>query len=352
MQNNGACAGALLEGETVNVVIFETEEWERRACLPLGAVHTLDCTAETLDHDSVGRYAMAEVVSVFVNSRLTAELLDQLPQLRLIATRSTGYDHIDLEYCRRRGIAVCNVPDYGDATVAEHAFALLLATVRHITDASERTRRGDFSQYGLRGFELRGKTMGVIGAGRIGRHVIGIARGFGMKVMAFDALPDPLVAARLGFAFAPFDEVLAAADVLTIHVPATAQTSHLISDREFGLMKHGSVLVNTARGSVVDMSALVRALAEGRLRGVGLDVLPQERLVKDEAEIFRTAPDADYDFKALVANHVVLQFPNVVVTPHSAYNTDEAVHRIIETTVDNIERFAKGEARNMVQIAR
>lgn len=332
----------------MNIVVFETEEWERRACLKLEADHTLDCIAETLDRNSVGRYAKAEVVSVFVNSRLSAELLDQLPQLKLIATRSTGYDHIDLDYCRRHGIAVCNVPDYGDATVAEHAFALLLATVRHITDASERTRRGDFSQRGLRGFELRGKTMGVIGAGRIGGHVIEIAKGFGMNVLAFDVMPDPAVAARLGFAFAPFDDILAAADVLTIHVPATSQTAHLISDREFSLMKQGSVLINTARGSVVDMSALVRALAEGRLRGVGLDVLPQERLVKDEAEIFRTKPAADYDFEALVANHVVLQFPNVVVTPHSAYNTDEAVQRIIATTVDNIERFARGEARNII----
>lgn len=332
----------------MKIAIFETEQWEREACLRLGGEHVVTCTDQPLNERTAGQHSDAEVVSPFVHSKLNARVLAALPRLKLIATRSTGYDHIDLGSCAAHGVTVCNVPDYGDTTVAEHVFALLLAAVRHVPEATERTRRGDFSHVGLRGFELRGKVLGVIGAGRIGRRVIEIAKGLGMTVIAFDARRDDDAARRLGFRYVGFDEALASADVVTIHVPATTQTTHLLSDREFGLMKTGSVLVNTSRGSVVDTEALVRALADGRLRAAGLDVLPQEPVIREEAEIFRVASDSSYDFKALVANHVLLRFPNVVVTPHMAYNTDEAVQRIIHTTLDNIEAFASGKPRNVV----
>lgn len=335
----------------MKVVVFETEEWEREACLRLEPAHKVICTGDQLSAETAGQYADADVVSTFVNSTLTADVLARFPRLRLVATRSTGYDHIDLEYCASHGVTVCNVPDYGDTTVAEHTFALMLASVRHVVEASERTRRGDFSQTGLRGFELRGKTLGVIGTGRIGRRVIEIAHGFAMKVLAFDLSPNEATAARLGFTYSGLGALLAAADIVTIHLPATPQTAHLISDHEFALMKPGAVLINTARGTIVDMAALVRALADRKLRAAGLDVLPHERLVRDEAEVFRAAPESRTDFRALVANHVVMQFPNVVVTPHCAYNTDEAVHRIIDTTIDNIDAFARGGPRNVIAAA-
>ncbi len=234
------------------------------------------------------------------------------------------------------------------STVAEHAFALLLGTARNLVEAVERTRRGNFSQTGLRGFELRGKTLGVIGTGRIGRCAIEIARGFGMAVVAHDLYPDGETASRLGFRYAELDEVLAVADALTLHVPATPGTASLISDREFGLMKPDAILINTARGNVVDVPALVRALTDGRLRAAGLDVLPQEPVIREEAEIFRDTWTDDHDLKALVANHVLLRFPNVIVTPHNAYNTQSAVRRIIDTTLENIEAFGRGEPRNLV----
>ncbi len=292
-----------------------------------------------------------EIVSTFVRSVLDGAVLSRLPKLKLIATRSAGYDHIDLEYCAKHGIAVSNVPDYGDSTVAEHVFALLLATVRHVVEGSERTRRGDFAQAGLRCFELRDKVLGVLGTGRIGRKVIEIARGFGMHVVAFDLHPNPNEAQRLEYRYASLDETLATSDVLTVHVPGGARQSPLISDREFGLMKQGSVLVNTSRGSVVDIAALVRAISAGKLRAVGFDVLPQEPVVRDEAEVFRAGSERTFDLKSLVANHVILQFPNVVVTPHIAYNTDEAVRRLIEATMDNIEAFIAGTPRNLVSAA-
>lgn len=333
----------------MKVSIFEAEEWEHQACLRLQPIHSVRCTREQLNAQTVASHADAEVISPFIYSKLSADVLAMLPRLRLIATRSTGYDHVDLAYCGSRDITVCNVPDYGDSTVAEHVFALLLASVRNLIEAVERTRRGDFSQAGLRGVELRGKVLGVIGTGRIGRRVIEIANGFGMRVVAFDLYPDDAVAHRLAFKYGTLDDVLRAADVVTLHVPATPKTEALLSDREFALMKSGAVLVNTARGNIVDVPALVRALADGRIKAAALDVLPQEPLIREEAQIFRADASSDgYDLKALVANHVLLRFPNVIVTPHNAYNTDSALRRIIETTLDNIEAFARGEPQNVV----
>lgn len=332
----------------MRVVVFETEDWEREACRRLSHDHALSCTRDPLDARTVEAHADAEVASPFVGSRVTAEVLERLPRLRLIATRSTGYDHIDLDACRARGITVCNVPGYGDATVAEHVFALLLGISHRLVEAVEATRRGAFAQAGLRGFDLRGRCLGVVGTGRIGRRVIEIARGFGMEVAAHDLRPDEAAATRLGFRYAPFATVLAEADVLTLHVPGSPGALPLLSDAEFGAMKPGAVLINTARGSLVDPAALVRALRAGRLRAAGLDVLPQEPLLKDEAEVFRLDRPSEPELRSLLASNVLLQFPNVIVTPHNAYNTEDAVHRIIATTLDNIEAFARGSPQNVV----
>ena len=276
----------------MKIVVFEAEGWEQAACAELAQRHDVVCTAEALASETAGGHPEAEVISTFVGSTLDAEVLARFPRLKFIATRSTGYDHIDLAWCRAHGVTVSNVPDYGDSTVAEHAFALLLAVARHLVEAVERTRRGDFSQAGLRGFELQGKTLGVLGTGRIGRRVIAIGKGFGMDVIAFDLHPDEDSARRLGFRYAALDAVLSSAEVLTLHVPATPQTVGMIGDAQFARMRPGAVLINTSRGSVVDVPALVRALADGKLQAAGLDVLPQEPQIREEAEIFRVAPPA------------------------------------------------------------
>lgn len=334
----------------MKIVVYETEEWEQAACLELLSSHDLRCRTEALTQANAGADGEAEAITTFIESDLRAATLRQMSGLKLIATRSTGYDHIDLEYCRAAGIAVCNVPHYGDHTVAEHAFALLLALTRHVIDAAEQTRRGDFSGAGLRGIDLAGKTLGVIGAGRIGRRAIMIGRGFGMEVMAFDRQPDQAAAKTLGFRYAGLDEVLKSADVLSLHVPGGDGSRHLISDPEFAAMKPGALLINTARGGVVDPEAMVRALASGRLGGAGLDVLPEEPAMRDEAEIFRTdyPPVGPESLRSILAGHALLRFPNVIVTPHIAYNTHEALARIVATTIENIEAFAQGAPRNLV----
>ena len=334
----------------MRVVLFEAEDWEETACATLMRVHRVRCTKVPLNISTVDDFTDAEVISPFVASRLDAGIINRLPDLKLIATRSAGYDHIDLAACREHGVAVANVPDYGDATVAEHAFALLLALARNIVESVALTRRGGFSMAGVRGLELRDKVIAVVGTGRIGRRTIEIARGFGMKVLAFDQVQDAAAERQLGFTYGALDEILALADVVTLHVPSSSTTVGLIGDQQFATMKDGAILINTARGNVVDTEALVRALASGKLRAAGLDVLPQEPLIREEAEIFRQdkAVDAS-DLKALVANHVLLRFPNVLITPHNAYNTDSALRRIIETTIANIEGFAAGRPVNLVE---
>jgi D-lactate dehydrogenase len=333
----------------MKVAVFETTEWEHQACLRLQPPHTVKCLAERLSADIVDRFSDAEIITTFIWSDLSAGVLRRLRKLRLIATRSTGFDHIDLDYCREAGVTVCNVPDYGDHTVAEHAFALLLALSRRIVEAAERTRRGDFSQAGLRGFDLAGKTLGIVGAGRIGRRVAALGRGFGMHVIAFDPRTDGDAASALGFNYVPLDELLARADVVTLHLPGGPGAHHLIGASQLAQMKPGAVLINTSRGGVVDGAALVQALASGRLAGAGLDVVAEEGMLREEAEIFRTeAPIPADRMRGLLADHALLGLPNVIITPHIAYDSREAVERIIDATLANISAFAAGAPQNVI----
>jgi D-lactate dehydrogenase len=334
----------------MKVAVFEAAEWEHDACLRLEPKHQVRCTAERLTPALARRFADAEVVTTFIKSELTAAVIAELPDLKLIATRSTGYDHVDLDACAERGVAVCNVPDYGDPTVAEHAFALLLAVSRRIVEAAARTRTGNFGMEGLRGFDLAGRTIGVVGAGRIGRRVIQIAHGFGMTAVATDARPDPGVAERLGFEYVGLPELLRRSDVVSMHVPGSEETRDMISDAEFAQMKPGGVLINTARGGVVNAAALLRALNDGRVLGAGLDVLAEEPLLREEAEIFRTGVSLPLErLRELVAENALLHHRNVVVTPHIAYDTQEALHRILATTLANIDAFASGAPENLVR---
>jgi D-lactate dehydrogenase len=333
----------------VNIAAFEFEASEQAAWDQLGSDHVVTRIPQALDRSNAADFADAEVVSTFIDSKLDAETLRSLGKLRLIATRSTGYDHIDLDYCRGAGITVCNVPDYGDPTVAEHTFALLLALSRRITIAAERTRHGDFSQAGLRGFDLSSKLLGVIGVGGIGWRVIHIAKGFGMGVIAFDSKPDKTLERALGFRFAELTEVLEACDVLTLHVPGGEGTRDLISTDQLALMKPSAVLINTSRGGVVNAEALIKALAEGRLAGAALDVLGEEPWLRDEAQMFRDGVDIpNASLRTLAADHALLRFANVIVTPHIAYDTTEAVRRIIDITLANIQAFANGGPQNVV----
>ncbi|SMF27630.1 D-lactate dehydrogenase [Tistlia consotensis] len=332
----------------MEITAFEAEPREAPAFEVLKPSNELQLVAEPLRPETAGRFAEAEVVSTFIYSDLGRRTLEKLPALKLIATRSTGFDHVDTAFCAERGITICNVPSYGENTVAEHVFALLLALSHRLVEGVERARSGRFSPEGLQGFDLAGKRLGVIGAGSIGRHVVRIARGFGMEVLVHDPATDPALAARLGFRYAELDELLAMADVISLHVPAMPATRHLLSAEAFRRMKDGVVIINTARGSLIDPRALIEALRSGKVAGAGLGMLPDEPLIREEAELICSIFCDRHDLRDLVADHVLLRMPNVVVTPHSAFNTREAVGRIVETTVANIEAFAEGRPRNVV----
>jgi D-lactate dehydrogenase len=332
----------------MKIVIFETEQWERGAFGGLNDGHEVMFVNEPLTPDNADHHASADIISTFIYSDLGSETLTQLSRLKLIATRSTGFDHIDTAYCEERGVTVCNVPTYGDNTVAEHVFGLLLTISHNLVSAIDRTRRGDFSLQGLQGFDLQGKTLGVIGTGNIGRCVIEIARGFHMNVVAYDVAPDEDWAAQMGFRYVEMKEVLSEADIITVHVPANKKTHHLLSREEFARMKDGAILINTSRGSVVDIQALVRALAEKRVAAAGLDVLPEEPTIREESELLRSLYRKRHDLETLLADHILLRLRTVFITPHSAFYTREAIERILKTTVENITAFAGGKPQNVV----
>lgn len=287
------------------------------------------------------------VLSPFISSRVGSAELDRLPALRLIATRSTGFDHIDLEAARGRDVVVSNVPLYGDNTVAEHTFALILTLSRKLRETYERVRRDEFNLFALEGFDLRRRTIGVVGTGHIGVRVIQIARGFSMEVLAFDPREQPLLADVLGFTYCPLDELLTRADIVSLHAPHNARTHHMINERSLAQMKRGALLINTARGALVDSDALLAALKSGHLGGAGLDVLEHESMLLDEDQARAGMHDTD-SLRATVLNHLLLGRDDVIFTPHVAFNSREANERIFTTTAENILAHARGEPINVV----
>ena len=264
------------------ITFFEIKSWEANYLKKKLKGHTLKFFEEPISKENIAKAKDSSIISVFIYSQINKELLRKLPKLKLISTRSTGFDHIDLRECKKRGIIVTNVPYYGENTVAEHTFALILTLSRNIHKSYLRTLENDFSIEGLTGFDLKGKTIGIIGAGHIGLHVARIARAFGMHVRAFDIHKDEFLAEVINFKYIDLDTLLKVSDIITLHVPYNKFTHHLINKESFKKMKKGAILINTARGGVVDTDALFDALKSKRLRGAGLDVIEGEALIKEE----------------------------------------------------------------------
>ena len=288
-------------------------------------------------------------MSVFVNSPVGKDELDRFPNLKHIATRSTGFDHIDCDEAKARGISISYVPAYGENTVAEFAMALLLTVSRRMYECIKKVQdEGLFSQEGLRGFDLKGKTMGILGTGRIGVHMIRMAKGFDMKVVAFDLYPKQSMAQELGFSYVTLDELLAQSDVMSLHLPYMKETHHIINKESIRKMKKGSVLINTARGGLVETEALAEGLREGILLGVGLDVLEEEAFVEDEARLLFEAHPKEEDLKTILANHYLIAHPRAVIAPHNAFNTDEAIRRILDTVTQNMKAYMQNQSINLI----
>ena len=300
-----------------------------------------------IDKKELAPYKKAEIISVFVHSEsLDTERLDYFKNLKLIVTRSTGFNHIDLEYCKNRGIEVLNVPRYGETTVAEFSFGLLLNLARHIIQGRNGMAHNHVEIPSYMGIDLMGKTIGIIGTGSIGQHMIKLAQGFGMNVLAYDLYPKEELKELY---VSSLEEIYKKADVISLHVPSTPQNYHLLNEKAFNQMKKGVIILNTARGDLIDTEALYIALKKGIVGGAGLDVLENEDfLIHDDIEL-KNELFKNNDFLLDSAlNLKLLQFKNVIATPHIAFNSIDALNRINETTLKNIELFLKGKIQNSV----
>jgi D-lactate dehydrogenase len=330
------------------IVFFEIEKWEEEHIKNSLSGFNLVFTEEKLAKENAVNYADAKIISTFIYSNLNKELLESLPAVKLISTRSMGFDHIDVAFCKEKGIVVSNVPTYGSHTVAEHTFALILALSRKIIPAVEKTRRGEFSPGGLEGFDLFGKTLGVIGAGHIGTNVIELGLAFGMKILVFSKHKDEELAKNPNIQFVDLDTLLSSSDVITLHVPHTPETEHIINVNNIEKIKKGALLINTARGALVETQAVFEALEKKILQGAGLDVLEEEAVLKEERELLSSDFMETTDFKTGFLNHVLLTRDDVVITPHNAFNSREALVQIIDTTIANIKAFQAGSPQNLV----
>ncbi len=331
----------------MKIVFFEINEWEKDYLKKRLKGHSIEFFSDALTVRHINSIKDADILSVFIYSKIDRLIIQKCPKLKLIVTRSTGFDHIDTRECKKKGVVVCNIPFYGENTVAEHTFALILSLSRNVHKAYVRTLGGNYSTDGLKGFDLKGKILGVVGAGHIGLHVIRIAKGFGMNVLAYDINQDNFLAEVLGFEYVSFNDILRKSDIITLHVPYNKFTHHLINRKTIKLIKAGSILINTSRGGVVDNEAVIEALDRKILFGVGLDVLEGEELIKEEKQLLYNHGKMN-KLNNLVKDHILLSKENVVFTPHIAFYSTEALERIIETAVENISAFLSGKLQNTV----
>ncbi len=320
----------------MRVLVYDAKPYDRETLATANrGRHQLRFVSTLLDEQTAVLAEGFPAVSIFVNDRATAEVLARLAALgvRLVTLRSTGFNNVDLDAARRLGITVMRVANYSPYAVAEFAVALLLAVVRKVHRAYNRVREGNFALDGLQGFDLHGRTVGVVGTGRIGAVFAQIMHGFGVRLLGFDQKPNPACEA-LGMRYVPLETLLEQSDIVSLHVPLTPHTYHLINAQTLARMKRGAVLVNTSRGALVDTEALIEALKSGQLSAVALDVYEEE-----EGLFFRDLSSqviADDVFARL------LTFPNVLVTGHQAFFTHEALAQIAETTIRNLDDFEAG----------
>ena len=272
------------------------------------------------------KYSAVEVITIKSLSQVNKKTLANFPKPKLIVTRTVGTDHVDLDYCKQKGIAVYRIADYGSFNIAEHVFALLLSGTRNIISSQKEIRKGIFSHVNHLGIALHGKTLGVVGTGKIGLEVIKRAKGFEMEVLAYDVFKNEKAAKTLGFPYVSLQKLLKTSDIVSLHAPLLPTTKHMINEKTIGLMKKGVILINTARGGLIDTKALVANI--NKFSWIGLDVL------EDEEKFSKNNP--------------LLKFDNVVITPHIAFFSDASVKKIAEETAILINNFKKGNKNGRV----
>ena len=330
----------------MHVTVFSAKPYDRRflEAANAGGAHRLSFLAVRLSAETCSLAAGAEAVCVFVNDDVNEEVISDLSSrgVKLVALRSAGFNNVDLEAARREGLTVARVPAYSPHAVAEHTIALILTLNQKIHRAYNRVREGNFALEGLLGFDLAGKTVGVVGTGKIGEIACRILAGFGCRVLAYDPQPSA-VCQNMDVRYVPMDELLSSSDIITLHCPLTPATHHLVGADALKRMKRGVMLINTSRGAVIDTQAVLRGLKEGIIGSLGLDVY------EEEADLF--FEDLSHRFISDDVFARLLTFPNVLITGHQAFFTEEALTGIAKTTIANITSFEReGRAVHEVSV--
>jgi D-lactate dehydrogenase len=322
----------------VKVAVFSAKNYDREFLeVANTSRHEVRYFEPHLNEETVALAAGFGVVCVFVNDRVNASVIQKLASLgvRLIALRCAGYNNVDLKAAGKHGITVSRVPGYSPYAVAEHTIGLMLSLNRKLHRAYNRVREGNFALDGLLGFDVHGKTVGIVGTGKIGTAVAHILTGFGCRTLAFDPIPNETCRSS-GVRYVKFEELLAQSDILTLHCPLTPDNKHMIDASALSKMRDGVMLINTSRGALIDTLAVIEALKSGKIGYLGLDVYEEEEQIFFE------------DRSGLIISDDVfsrlLTFPNVIVTGHQAFFTREALENIAATTIDNITRFESGQS--------
>jgi D-lactate dehydrogenase len=322
----------------MRVAVYSTKPYDEQFLRAANAGVDLDLRflEPRLTVDTAPLAVHADAVCAFVNDDLGAEVLEVLADLgvRLVALRSAGYNHVDVAAAERLGLPVVRVPGYSPHAVAEYCVGLILALNRRIYRAYHRVREGNFSLTGLLGFDLHGKTVGVIGTGKIGALFARAMVGFGCEVVASDPFPSEECRA-MGVTYVDLEEVLVRSDIVSLHCPLTPETYHLIGREQLSRMRDGVMLINTSRGALIDTGAVIDALKTGRVGHLGLDVYEEESDLFFEDLSDKVIHDDVFSR--------LLTFPNVLITGHQAFFTDEAMRNIAGTTIDNLTAFENGE---------
>lgn len=325
----------------MKIAFFEVkEEWEKKILKSEFKDYEIKIFEGTLQDTDLKNFSNVDTICVFIYSICNEKILSKLPNLKNIATRSTGYDHIDIEFCKRKNITVSNVPSYGEQTVAEFTMALLLSISRKLIQSNQRVKSGLFDFTGLRGFDLKGKKIGLIGFGKIGQKFAKMCTAFDMEIVAYDKYRANYenYAKKLGVKFVSLSELFRASHIISIHVPLLPSTKHLLNAKSFSKMKNGVVILNTSRGDIINSRDLLDALNTGKVSFAGLDVLEGETLIKDETELLSSIPNFNKTtMKLILEDHILMNHNKVIMTPHNAFNTIDALKRILCTSVLNIK---------------
>lgn len=332
----------------MKIVYFDVEDYEKEFLIKANANYDFSLVHSPLNemNNINPEYYNADIISVFTTSRVSAKVLEKFKNLKLIALRSVGFNHIDLEYCKKNNISVVNSLNYGNITVAEFALGLLLDVSRKITDSYNEYKNGKVTPNNLIGTELSGKTIGIVGLGAIGSAFAKIANALDMKILGYDKYEKEELKTR--YEYVDFERLLKESDFISIHAPLTKDNYHMFNEDAFKKMKNTAIIINTGRGELIDSQALYNALISKEIAGAGLDVLEKEETITDFDYIVGINRLDKLTLEQTIINSRLFQLDNVIITPHTAYNSKEAIQRILNTTMNNISEFLLGNIQNKV----